>query len=513
MTASTKRTASLGFFLLALLAAGFFLWPAQLGGATAYVSTHGTSMEPGFRTGDLAVLRPVEDYNAGDVAAYRSDMFDTVVMHRIVAVQDGRYTLRGDNNSWLDPEHPTRSEFIGKLALRVPQGGHWLQRMTEPMFLAALFAVALLAGGATTHARHRHRRRTMSSPSVARRVSSSLSQLPARVQGSIAACAVLALVGMSLGVAAWASPTTEKASSGEDSGQRMSFSYSATVPRSPAYDGTTVSSPDTVFRKLVDTLRINYTYTGAAPATITPVAKLSTASGWHSTVPLGPPVDVVDSDYTGTLRLDLDALEARADAAAAATGIPASQTEIAVIPEVTSDGLPTFSPAMNLTLTPLQLSLTGEKTNPSTTEATSTAPDARSLDVAGLQLSVASARTASVLLVLAALAGLVLIVTRGRLRRPISDRSAIDRRYGRMLVEVDPMPTPTGRPVIDVVDFATLARLAERYDLLVLHWLRSDVDTYVVQDQGVTYRYRCGTAPEPDPSSQEEAFSHGRPAT
>jgi len=43
------------------------------------------------------------------------------------------------------------------------------------------------------------------------------------------------------------------------------------------------------------------------------------------------------------------------------------------------------------------------------------------------------------------------------------------------------------------VDFATLAKLAERYQLLVLHWSRSDVETFVVQDQATTYRYRTGT--------------------
>jgi len=60
------------------------------------------------------------------------------------------------------------------------------------------------------------------------------------------------------------------------------------------------------------------------------------------------------------------------------------------------------------------------------------------------------------------------------------------------LVEVQPLPSPPGRPVVDVVDFPTLAKLAERYGLLVLHWTRSDVDTFVVQDEGVTYRYRTG---------------------
>lgn len=55
------------------------------------------------------------------------------------------------------------------------------------------------------------------------------------------------------------------------------------------------------------------------------------------------------------------------------------------------------------------------------------------------------------------------------------------------------MSAPQGRPIIDVTTFSTLAKLAERYGLLVLHWARSCVETFVVQDENITYRYRAGT--------------------
>jgi hypothetical protein len=59
-------------------------------------------------------------------------MLDTVVMHRIVEVEDGRHTFQGDSNAWLDPEQPTEDQLVGKLALRIPQGGVWLGRATSP---------------------------------------------------------------------------------------------------------------------------------------------------------------------------------------------------------------------------------------------------------------------------------------------------------------------------------------------------------------------------------------------
>ena len=93
-----------------MLAAAWLFWPAQLGGATTYVTTHGVSMEPGFSTGDLAVLRPADSYEVGDVAAYLSDSLNTVVMHRIVSVEGDRFAFQGDNNDWLDKDHPTSDE-------------------------------------------------------------------------------------------------------------------------------------------------------------------------------------------------------------------------------------------------------------------------------------------------------------------------------------------------------------------------------------------------------------------
>ena len=83
---------------------------------------------------------------------------------------------------------------------------------------------------------------------------------------------------------------------------------------------------------------------------------------------------------------------------------------------------------------------------------------------------------------------------------------AIRRRYSSMLVPVRPVTTAPGSPVIDVATFAALVRLAERYGLLVLHWTRSGIETFIVQDEGNTYRYRTGAQ---DPQSEDpESLAH-----
>ena len=58
------------------------------------------------------------------------------------------------------------------------------------------------------------------------------------------------------------------------------------------------------------------------------------------------------------------------------------------------------------------------------------------------------------------------------------------------MLDVQPMPTPPGWPVVDVAVFGALARLAQRYELLILHWVRSGVHTYLVHADTTIFRYR-----------------------
>ncbi|HZJ05766.1 MAG TPA: signal peptidase I [Nocardioidaceae bacterium] len=484
-----------GLTLVVVAAMGFLLWPAQLGGATTYVSTTGVSMESRIHTGDLAIVRSADDYAVGDVTAYHSDMFDTVVMHRIVAVDAGHYTLQGDNNSWLDPDRPTRDQLIGKLALRIPQGGIWLDRLTSPTALG-LLAFALLASGGTTletRRRRRRRRRTVSQHAGPIRRMSMIS-LPPWGKTLGAAAALVAVVGLLLAVPAWSTAPSRFGEVESESDQTMAFSYRTEVPRSAAYDGTMVTSPDPVFRRLAETVDVRFSYRGR-PGTFAVAAKLSTAGGWHSTVPLRPRVSFGSARYTETVRLNLKALEDRAQAAALVTGIPVTQVDIAVVPTVRTVDDTVFKPELALALTPLQLTLVGDKS--SLTDRTSAveetlAPAPGMLSIAGRNLSVSTARTLSLILTLGALLAALVLALLARLDPPGREGARIRRRYAPILIQVQPMPSPTGRPVVDVVDFPTLAKLAQRYGLLVMHWSRTNVETFVVQDEGTTYRYRTG---------------------
>src|SRR3954466_6560079 len=99
---AARGAASISAAVALVLAAAWLFWPLALGGSATYVGTHGISMEPRFHTGDLAILRAGPSYTVGDVVAYRSRSLNTVVMHRIVAMDGDRFVIQGDNNNFLD---------------------------------------------------------------------------------------------------------------------------------------------------------------------------------------------------------------------------------------------------------------------------------------------------------------------------------------------------------------------------------------------------------------------------
>ncbi|MCP8998151.1 signal peptidase I [Pseudarthrobacter sp. RMG13] len=495
-------------------------WPAALGGQTTYLSTFGDSMEPQFRAGDLGILRPAERYDVGDVVAYRSDLLQTMVLHRIVSIEDGHYTFQGDNNPWLDPEQPTRDQLIGELAVQIPQGGLWLERLTSPPVLGVI-AFALVAGGGTaaTTRKLRKKRRSTVSRHISDRPAMRLSagglsagiltpslRIPAAVLG------LLGIVGTALGAAAWAGPLDAPSSAEVKSGTSMKFSYTADVGRTAAYDGTTATSPDPIFRKLANRVDVTFTYEGD-PGTVAVAAELTSPSGWHSTVPLAGPESFTGNGYEGTVTLDLNALEDKAEAAAAVTGVSAAPVSIALMPQVTTESGAEFMPKLPLNLTPLQLSLTGGEqaltvTDSATSQQTILAP--RTIGLNGWNITAATARAVSAVLLLAVIVAGTVLLVRARRAAPLDEATGIRRRYSSLLVRVHPMTAPQGRPVIDVTSFATLAKLAERYGLLVLHWNRSGVETFIVQDESATYRYRAAggraAGAESDQAKDENFF-------
>ncbi len=486
--------------VVALLTVAVVALPFSLGGATGYVETHGTSMEPRFHTGDLAVVRASDQYNVGDVVAYHSDLLHTTVLHRVIAIRDGRYTFQGDNNAWTDPETPTEDRLIGKLALRVPHGGVWLTRLSGLPGLALLaLAVVTVSGtvpGGVSQRTPRRRQKGVRkmTPRVPRaRVPFTDGPRSPGWSASALAATLLGLLGLGLGAFAWTGPATRTVVGRQPCDCAVTFSYTAHVAPGPAYDDTTVTSPQPVFRALADSVEVRFLYRGG-PGTVSVVAELATASGWRSTVPLAGRHHFEGPAYQGRVRLHLDGLTERAERAADVIGLPADQVTVTVRPRFTDDSGHVFTPELPLTLTATTFApadgATLHQKGSDSAPAMTRVP--RTLSLAGHELTARVARLAAPLLLALALVLGALATLWSRLTPPLTEATLLRRRYGHLVVPVAPVAAPLGRPVVDVTDLATFAKVAERHGLVVLHWSCDGVETFVVQDEGTTYRFRSG---------------------
>jgi signal peptidase I len=501
---------AIGLFALVAL---FALWPTQLGGYTSYMVTHGISMEPRFHTGDLAILRQVSKYQVGEIVAYHSRALNIVVMHRIVAIHEGLYIFKGDNNSGVDLGPATRSELIGKLLVRVPHGGIFLKWAANPVVIAVAVLGVLATGGKSATTRRRSGSRKVKGKGLSKHFTTApspakkgrLTTAPPGLRMALSVTAVAGALGLALGALGWTGPTTKVTTTQAPLASSTTFAYTASVPQTAAYPGTTVTSPEPIFRKLVSTVDVHVAYRGS-PGTLGVVADLSSTSGWQSTVQLAAPRRFTTDRYDASVVLDLPALDAQEAAASTAIGIPQYGLTVDVVAQVTTAGGWRLTPTLSFSLTPLELTLSGDAATlvvVSSTSSTVATTGPRTISALGRHMTAGTARSLSVVLLLGALlTGAVLGLLVRRLA-PASEGIGILRRYASLLVAVHPMPAPQGRQVVDVTTFATLAQLAERYGLLVLHWSRNGVETFIVQDQGATYRYRAGPGEASGPMAEE----------
>ena len=494
-------TKTLALFVVGSVAV--FLAIAISTGQIAGVVTSGISMNPVYYQGDLVVVAKADAYQIGQIAGYPVPGKDFVALHRIIAGDASGFTFKGDNNQSIDPYHPTADEIVGGAVLHIPHGGQVLEFLTNPVALGVVAFALIMFGSNRVRTRRRKRREAMAQQvSAGTNATRSMRALPRQLQIGFSVTAAVALLALMMAAFAWTAPTQVMTSSTTQSGRAMTFSYSADVPQSPAYDGTTVNSPDPIFRKLTNTVDVQMAYVGD-PGSMTVNAELSTPSGWHSTVPLSGPTDISEV-YAGSVTLDLNALAARALAAADTTGLPGSPLTVAVVANIQTDsGL--FAPKMTLNVAPLEMTISGD---PKVTDSTSTPAStliANTVGVGPFHLGVVTARILSLVLLLGSLIAAVLLFRIARRTPPVDEVTRITQRYGPLLATVQPIATPPNVPVIEVTEFATLAKLAERCGQLVMHWSRSDVETFVILDEGTTYRYRTSSAgtPADDPRTQE----------
>jgi signal peptidase len=504
--------------LTAALVVWLLLAPASLGGSASYVIPYGDSMEPSIHRGDLAVVREASSYEPGDVVAYRSRQLHRIVLHRIVSRAGDNLVLKGDNNDFLDPERPKRGQLVGKLWVRVPVAGRFLAVLHKPAAAAAAAAlIALLLVGGSAPGR---RRRRGAAPAPGK-VAPTLGALGTRaLAGDPVALAPLILLAGSLVVAglAFSRPVSQVVSRPGLYEQSGTFSYSGSARRGAAYPAGVVRTGEPVFLRLVDRLDVRFAYRlrsegeRSVGGTARLVAELQAPNGWRRTIPLAATrrFDGDSVELRGTL--ELDRLRALIRELERTTGARADSYAFALRPEIRLEGsvagqrvAETFAPALAMRLNAVQLALEttdvpGAAANTSldrTQQGSGRRSVASTVSLGPLSLAVPRLRVVALLGILLGLMAAALAALHGR-RTGGDEAAEIAARYGPLLVEA--APRARREAVRDVETMDGLVRLAQRYERMILHERDGAAHAYLVEDDGVVYRYRTGPVPgEPEP--------------
>jgi signal peptidase I len=282
----------------------------------AYVVTDGVSMNPVYYQGDLVLVIKENSYQVGQIAAYHGSSPGQRVLHRIIGGDSATgFVLKGDNNESIDPLKPTSDKLIGRAVLHIPKGGLWLKPLFGPTGLGMLGF--LIFGGVTGEPRNRRevprgrrkkRVKTMSRQggpwAVAVAVAKAIKHMSPLLRTITGLVAVAALAGLTLGVLGWMKPVTKLQKPDAGAAQSMTFTYSAKVPKSPAYDTTMVTSPEPIFRKLAQRVDVQMRYSGH-PGAFDAYLTMSDGRGWHTSSELAASKDFSGRSYIGTVTLDL----------------------------------------------------------------------------------------------------------------------------------------------------------------------------------------------------------------
>jgi signal peptidase I len=553
-----RKLLSTALVLLVLGAAWFYLAPVQLGGSTTYVVTHGVSMEPRFHTGDLAIVRSKSSYHVGEIVAYHNNMLHTIVLHRIIGHEGDRYIFKGDNNDFIDPEHPLASQLIGALWVHIPGAGVRLQSIRSPAVMGGLIFVGilLLTGGAFTQRRGRRRRQQRVGASIAES-SPHLPQHPGNPVVGVLAFGLLALVPfVALALLAFTRPPTTHRQVKIPYKQSGTLSYSADAAPGPAYPSGHATTGEPLFTDVLRAVdvRFGYQFESDAKHALTGKASLSetitSTSGWHRTLALGAPTHFRGDHGSVAGTLDLGSLVALIDSVEATTKVHGIYA-LTITPRVSAHGTvgpapleATFAPEIKFSIVEGEVKPEGTAESPgargsagtgSSSSTGSSAPsqfapsssgsvagaqnEPTSLPLGIVQPSVATARAialgAIALIIATALAILALLrpILARRVPRRGDEATSILARYRGMIVPVARVWPLPGVPVIDVVDIDALVQIAEHYERSILHETDAKGDAFWVSDESGQFRYTVDRAANAVEQQVAQQIPHDLPVT
>ena len=99
------------------------------------------SMEPTFSKGTLLLVKETQNVQTGDIVVYQSE--NSLIVHRIIAINDTEITTQGDANNTPDPVFQ-KSQIKGVVIGWIPYAGTITSLLKTPAGILILLILAIL---------------------------------------------------------------------------------------------------------------------------------------------------------------------------------------------------------------------------------------------------------------------------------------------------------------------------------------------------------------------------------
>lgn len=107
------------------------------------------SMEPKIKVGDIIIAKKVDPLiiKEGDIVTYKMNN-NTFVTHRVVEVFNNNnnpyFKTKGDANNIEDSDLVAGEDLVGRLFLKIPQLGYFINFITKPLGFIILFILPVI---------------------------------------------------------------------------------------------------------------------------------------------------------------------------------------------------------------------------------------------------------------------------------------------------------------------------------------------------------------------------------
>ena len=522
--------------------------PTQVGGMASYIVIIGKSMEPNFHIGDLVVVHREPAYQVGDAIVYRNLDLDSFVFHRIASEQLGHYVLKGDNNAWVDTYQPAREEILGKLWLYVPRGGETIQKMRRPInmaFTAAILGIILVLslfqnkskGNSYMNTKSFRERFSVKGHEIhewltqinkSEPSTNSESNQAELLNGMFFILGMLSLSSLLLGIISFSKPASRISQDDIHYEHLGVFSYAASTPQG-VYDQNALKSGDPIFTRLTCSMDVNFQYSLIAPEAknisgtyqLTAMIREQT-SGWQRQVPLQEKTAFSGNVFGTTAKVDLCKMESLMQALEQGTDFHPGSYLLLITPNIKINGEisghpleSSFNSALNFQYDRVHFYLVKEEEAENPLSKTESGllheqrVEANTLILFGRELAIPTLRLVTIVVFVVSLVGFIVLGFMLNNWSHSNQEKFFRIKYASLMVDIRDTDSLSLSLMTDVNSIDDLAKLAARFNTMILHAGESSLPIYYVQGTGITYRFAINADKTAAAIPEFEASGHG----